>query len=151
MSRFYSRRDFVRRGPLAAAYPQNRYPTSSVSTECQIEGAPYGYAASNNPVDTLVQVLDDLNLLTGAMRYQSGAWVPYATPLTWSAYPAQVLAALVDSDTTILRCYENAVAVPTICTTYRKALRTMVGGSSGDPTKRLLTKPTYPTGTYLGG
>jgi hypothetical protein len=65
----------------------------------------------------------------------------------WSAYQASAKSALDDSDITILRCYENAVATPAAWSTYRKALRSIVGAASGDPTQALPAKPAYAAGT----
>ncbi len=65
----------------------------------------------------------------------------------WPIYQASAQAALTESDKTILRCYENAVAVPAAWATYRKALRAIVGAASGDPAQPLPTKPAYPAGT----
>lgn len=76
----------------------------------------------------------------------SPAPAPTAAQL-WAAYQAQAQAALTESDKTALRCYENAVALPAAWATYRKALRTIVGASSGDPAQPLPTKPAYPAGT----
>lgn len=65
----------------------------------------------------------------------------------WFAYQAQAQTALDASDLTILRCYENAVAVPAAWSTYRKALRAIVSTTSGDPSQPLPAKPAYPAGT----
>lgn len=65
----------------------------------------------------------------------------------WSTYQATAQAALGKSDVTILRCAENAVAVPATWAAYRKALRAIVSESSGDPTQPLPIKPAYPSGT----
>lgn len=65
----------------------------------------------------------------------------------WSAYQASAKAALDASDITVLRCYESGVAMPAAWTTYRKALRAIVGSASGDPTQALPAKPAYPSGT----
>lgn len=81
-----------------------------------------------------------------------GAWSfsapagPSAAQL-WAAYQSSAQAALTESDTTVLRCYENAVPMPTAWITYRKALRAIVSASSGDSTQPLPTKPAYPSGT----
>lgn len=69
-----------------------------------------------------------------------------STP-SWSAYQDTAKAALNDSDITVMRCYENAVALPAAWATYRKALRTIVGAASGDATQALPTKPAYPANT----
>ncbi|MFM0543994.1 hypothetical protein PQR29_04625 [Paraburkholderia strydomiana] len=67
--------------------------------------------------------------------------------IAWAAYQASAKAALDASDLTIMRCYENAVATPAAWATYRKALRAIVGATSGDPTQALPMKPAYPAGT----
>jgi hypothetical protein len=66
---------------------------------------------------------------------------------SWSAYQQSARAALSDSDLTVMRCYENAVALPVAWASYRKALRAIVGAASGDAAQPLLAKPTYPSGT----
>lgn len=77
---------------------------------------------------------------------------PYVAPVAspaqlWTGYQAQAQAALAESDKTILRCYENAVAVPAAWTTYRNALRAIISATSGDPTQLLPVRPAYPSGT----
>lgn len=69
------------------------------------------------------------------------------TALAWATYQGAAQAALAESDKTVLRCYENAVPVPTDWVAYRKALRTIVSATSGDPTQPLPAKPSYPPGT----
>ncbi|HEX8894480.1 MAG TPA: hypothetical protein VF783_14210 [Terriglobales bacterium] len=69
------------------------------------------------------------------------------TAAAWAAYQRQAQAALAESDLTILRCYESAVAVPAAWATYRKALRSVLAEVTGDPTQPLPTKPAYPSGT----
>ena len=64
----------------------------------------------------------------------------------WAAYQAQALAALGESDKTMLRCLENAVPVPAIWAQYRKTLRAIVGAASGTP-GALPAVPAYPAGT----
>ena len=71
---------------------------------------------------------------------------PSASSL-WSDYQGSALAALNTTDATILRCAENAVAVPAAWASYRKALRAIVGAATGDPTKPLPTRPCFPAGT----
>lgn len=80
-----------------------------------------------------------------------GIW-SFATPVPdtsalWIAYQATAQAAIDKSDATMLRCAENSVAVPAAWACYRKALRAIVGAASGDPTKPLPTRPSYPAGT----
>jgi len=87
-----------------------------------------------------------------AATEQGGTWTFGAPPAPsasalWSAYQELAMAALEDSDTTILRCYENAVAVPAAWATYRKTLRAIVSALAGDSTQPLPTKPAYPAGT----
>lgn len=66
---------------------------------------------------------------------------------SWSDRQQQAKVALSDSDLTMLRCFENGVTVPAEWATYRKALRAILGASSGDATKPLPARPTYPQGT----
>ncbi|MHB1176061.1 MAG: hypothetical protein ACYCZJ_13160 [Sulfuriferula sp.] len=86
--------------------------------------------------------------------------VPYTLPVpttaelkasadaaAWATYQAQARAALAASDTTIIRCVENSVAVPVAWVSYRASLRSIVGAESGDPTQPLPAKPAYPAGT----
>lgn len=95
---------------------------------------------------------------TPGFTVKSGALVapspPTATQIAaqkaaaaWLSYQATAKAALDESDIAILRCYENAVAVPGAWTTYRKALRAIVGTTLGDPTQPLPPRPVYPSGT----
>jgi len=81
---------------------------------------------------------------------------PYALPAPtpeqiaaqqWVAYQAPAMAALTESDKTILRCAENSVTVPAEWSAYRKALRAIVGATTGDPTQPLPVRPAYPAGT----
>ncbi|WP_157646650.1 hypothetical protein [Burkholderia ubonensis] len=76
--------------------------------------------------------------------------VPASMPTTaqlWQAHQTLAMAALIDSDRTVLRCYENGVPMPAEWSAYRKALRAIVGAASGDPTQPLPTRPAYPAGT----
>lgn len=59
-------------------------------------------------------------------------------------YTAAALAALAESDKTILRCAEKGLAVPSAWASYRAALRTIVNGTAAGP---LPTAPAYPAGT----
>jgi hypothetical protein len=58
----------------------------------------------------------------------------------WAAFQQSARAALQDSDVTVLRCIENGVGVPAAWATFRKALRAIVGASSGDPDRILGTR-----------
>ena len=69
------------------------------------------------------------------------------TTPSWVAYQVQAQELLDKSDVTIARCTENSVAVPGAWATYRKALRAIVGATTGDATKALPTRPAYPAGT----
>lgn len=66
---------------------------------------------------------------------------------SWASRQAAARAALDDSDTSIMRCYENAVPVPAAWVDYRKSLRAIVSASSGDSLLELPAKPPYPSGT----
>lgn len=65
----------------------------------------------------------------------------------WAAHKVKAQALLDASDVTLLRCFENAVAVPTTWSSYRKALRAIVAAPSGDPSAALPVRPAYPAGT----
>lgn len=65
----------------------------------------------------------------------------------WASHQTYALAALSESDRTVIRCYENGVPVPADWTAYRKALRAIVAAETGDPTQPLPAKPSYPVGT----
>ena len=65
----------------------------------------------------------------------------------WGTYQATAQAALDKSDITMLRCTENAVAVPPAWAAYRVALRAIIKAPSGDPTVALPSVPAYPAGT----
>lgn len=65
----------------------------------------------------------------------------------WAAHQGTARAALDASDVTVLRCLENAVAVPTEWIAYRKALRGIVSSSGGDAAQPLPIRPAYPGGT----
>ncbi len=58
---------------------------------------------------------------------------------------SQAQATLDRSDITVLRCYENAVTVPTMWRKYRLELRAIISGTSTSTT--LPTRPDYPAGT----
>ncbi len=72
---------------------------------------------------------------------------PPTAAQAWAAYQAKAQALLSKSDTTLLRCAENAIAVPAAWASYRKALRAIVGAATGDPTQPLPATPAYPAGT----
>ena len=65
----------------------------------------------------------------------------------WSAYQDKAQDFLDKSDTTILRCYENSIPVPSTWATYRAALRVIVKATSGDATQPLPATPAYPAGS----
>jgi hypothetical protein len=85
---------------------------------------------------------------------------PYSTPAlsadqiaaqraadAWLVYQASAKIALDASDVTVLRCYENDVAVPPAWATYRKELRAILSADSGDSTQPIPARPAYPAGT----
>ena len=90
--------------------------------------------------------------------FVSGAWttqivsipatatVPTAAQL-WGVYQAGAQVLLDKSDITVMRCFEAAIALPAAWVTYRKALRAIVGATSGNPTAVLPATPEYPAGT----
>lgn len=88
--------------------------------------------------DTPQAVIDGVNAVYAAHD---------PTKASWSARQKNAKAMLAESDTTIMRCYENAVAVPAEWASYQKALRAIVGASTGDSNLPLPTKPAYPVGT----
>lgn len=122
------------------------------------------YDSTDSPVPdgvTTIQITDvqwQACVSTPGYTVKGGALVAPVPPTTaqiaaqqaavaWSVYQAAAKTDLEVSDLTILRCYENTVAVPTAWATYRKALRAIVSATSGDPTQPLPAKPAYPAGT----
>ena len=65
----------------------------------------------------------------------------------WPAYQAKCQALLDNSDMVVLRCYEHAVAVPTLWQSYRSSLRAILSAKIGDPTQPLPERPDFPEGT----
>lgn len=65
----------------------------------------------------------------------------------WQVRQVEAQAALTKSDVTILRCIENAVAVPSEWATYRATLRDIIKATSGDASKPMPQQPSYPKGT----
>lgn len=65
----------------------------------------------------------------------------------WIPYREEAKAALVKSDTVVLRCFEAGVPLPVQWAEYRKALRAIAGAESGDSTQPLPIQPGYPAGT----
>jgi hypothetical protein len=91
--------------------------------------------------DSYVTVTD--NVATVNMtQYQSDQVQRQAEQAT-SAFKSQAQTALDKSDITILRCYENGVAVPAEWAAYRVALRAAINGTS----TTMPTMPSYPSGT----
>lgn len=92
---------------------------------------------------------------TGDLTSAFAGYTAAATGVVWSGYQAQAQAKLSDSDITMSRTVEAVALGLTTFTTgdvvafvdYRRALRSIVSASSGDPTQPLPTKPTYPSGT----
>ncbi|MGF6641784.1 hypothetical protein [Paraburkholderia sp. MM6662-R1] len=65
----------------------------------------------------------------------------------WASCQTYALAALSESDRTVMRCYESGIPVPAEWRDYRKALRSIVSATTGDPTQPLPPRPPYPSGT----
>lgn len=125
--------------------PADAFPISDADHMTAINapvGSVYSFSAPLQPTDELPFPVGTL-ILTLPTTAQIAAQQALTS---WLAYKSQAQAALAESDKTILRCYENAVVVPAAWATYRKALRTIVGASSGTPGV-LPTIPAYPAGT----
>lgn len=116
------------------------------------------YDTIDSPAPTTadtIEITDDqwrTCLATPGYTVQGGALVPPSPPtaaqlLAVSRAPLMAAArsALDVSDTTIVRCYEHAVAVPAEWQTYRAALRSIIDASSSATV--LPTRPDYPAGT----
>lgn len=65
----------------------------------------------------------------------------------WSSLKRDALAALQDSDITVLRCFEHGVALPSEWVSYRAALRAIVSAVAGNAAAGLPVRPAYPAGT----
>lgn len=95
----------------------------------------------------------EINVMTGQItngdvpKDEIDALAGAAALSAWSEYQNQARQLLAKSDSTIARCYENAVAVPSEWAAYRKALRVIASASTGDATAALPVQPTYPEGT----
>ena len=74
--------------------------------------------------------------------YASGVFTAPVAPPSPSV-PILASAALAESDVTVIRCYEHAVAVPAEWVAYRAALRAIVSSGTGS----LPTRPAFPAGT----
>lgn len=98
----------------------------------------YSFSANGTPLDV------PTTLTPCSAQVETPAQVQAAA---WAAYQGNALAALADSDITVLRCYENAVSVPTAWTAYRAALRIIVSSATGDATAPFPVRPSYPAGT----
>ena len=70
----------------------------------------------------------------------------YVAFLNPSKLPAQALAALDKSDSTVLRCYSAGAGLPAVWQTYRSALRAIFNGTDKTSTT-LPPTPAYPVGT----
>lgn len=78
--------------------------------------------------------------------------IPAPTPeqliaVAWSAYQGEAYDLMKSSDTTLLRCVEAGIAVPSGWVTFRANLRAIIGSAVGDPTIALPSRPPYPSGT----
>jgi hypothetical protein len=82
--------------------------------------------------------------------YKDGEFSAAPAPsndLLWKQFQMTAQIAINESDLTILRCYERSVPVPAEWSSYRTALRVILGSKSGDPSISLPSKPAYPSGT----
>jgi len=68
----------------------------------------------------------------------------------WLVYQGAAMLALHQSDPVVLRCFEDGIPLPADWVTYRKALRTIAGASSGT-VGTLPAIPTYPDVNTGGG
>jgi hypothetical protein len=114
------------------------------------------WAWVNNGVVVAVETTDPAGRFPAALAWVAApagcdvGWSYNGTTFAQPEIPATSLtvmakAALTRSDTTILRCNENAVPVPAAWVAYRAALRTIAAGSS--TATELPAAPAYPAGT----
>ena len=113
----------------------------------------YAYTTTDGQAHDLRFVADDYTPTAGE-TVADGDVLPDIETLHEASYIAARAAAALKisaqealdrSDITILRCYENAVAVPAAWQTYRTELRAIVSGAS--PSTELPARPEYPEGT----
>lgn len=73
--------------------------------------------------------------------------IPAAGPTStqiWKSLQTQAQTALTKSDTVIIRCAENGIAVPAAWVAYRASLRAIISSTTGTTTV-LPAQPAYPT------
>ncbi|OPY00361.1 MAG: hypothetical protein A4E60_02349 [Syntrophorhabdus sp. PtaB.Bin047] len=113
----------------------------------------YAYTTTDGQAHDLRFVRDDYTPVSGE-NVVDGDVLPnietlheasYIAARTAAALKVAAQAALDRSDITILRCYENAVAVPETWQAYRTELRAIVSGTSSATS--LPARPEYPEGT----
>lgn len=113
----------------------------------------YAYMTTDGQAHDLRFVADDYTPASGE-TVVDGDVLPDIETLHEASYIAARAAAALKvsaqdaldrSDITVLRCHENAVAVPAAWQTYRTELRAIVSGTS--PATELPARPEYPEGT----
>lgn len=73
------------------------------------------------------------------------AWTELEDAMAKESLATAAQTAIEKSDVTVLRCYENAVTVPSTWQEYRTTLRAIISGTS--TATSLPTMPDYPEGT----
>jgi len=115
-------------------------------TRCFINGA---WTQVEDHRGTAVYVIDDASGATTIIDFlgpiASGYTTAEPSAVAQRIFLSSAMTALSVSDITVLRCYENGVAVPAEWASYRGALRDIISGRS--TVTELPTKPAYPEET----
>jgi len=109
---------------------------------------PTGYTVTGEARGGVMSPVSSIDLKTGKVIWTTQAR-PEMTEAEQSAVDAMkmkvtAITAMKAADTTVLRCYEAGVAVPTAWQTYRTTLRDIIYGRNAGP---LPVMPSYPAGT----
>lgn len=110
-----------------------------------VAGAKYGGSISPNTEAAYASIRWEDERAKPTWAAIKAAWATVATDVAAKELATEAQAAIIKSDITIVRCYENAITVPAAWHTYRQALREIVSGTS--VATELPSRPEYPEGS----